>query len=98
MACVAAWAGSAITALFVTISLIVLKASPDQVIRELEQQQPELAARGIDGQTVISASFVLGGLVILWCAVSLVLATSDFSPSRLGPDRPPRLRRRERPS
>lgn len=78
VACIAAWAGSGFTALFIAVSLMVLKASPDQVIRELERQQPELAARGIDGEMVISASFVLGGLVIVWCVVSLVFATLAF--------------------
>ncbi len=78
VACIAAWAGSAVTALFTAVSLVVLKASPDQVIRELEQQQPELAARGIDGETVISASFIIGGLVILWCIGSLIVTTLAF--------------------
>ncbi len=77
-ACVAAWVGSGLTLLTMALSLVVLRASPDQVLAELEKQQPEVLSQEVTGDMVISASFAVGSIVLVWCAFTLIFATLAF--------------------
>ncbi|MGL5824935.1 MAG: hypothetical protein ACRCYU_08975 [Nocardioides sp.] len=77
-ACVAAWVGSALTMVSVALSLVVLANSPDQVLAELERQQPTVLTQDVTGDMVISASFVVGGVLMVWCGLALIFATLAF--------------------
>jgi len=77
-ACLAAWGGSGLALLFTALSLAVLRSNPDAVIAELEKQQPEAFANGVTADLLISTSYVVGGLVIVWSVATLVLTTLVF--------------------
>lgn len=82
IACGTTWVGAGSTLLFVALSLLVLSADPDRVLREMEKQQPESISQDITGDALISASFVLGGIVIIWCLLAVVFATLAYRRSR----------------
>jgi hypothetical protein len=77
-ACVAAWVGSGLTLLAVALSLVVVRTSPDQVLAELEKQRPEVLSQEVTVDMVVSATFVFGSVVIVWCAFTLIFATMAF--------------------
>jgi hypothetical protein len=77
-ACVAAWVGSGLTLVIMALSLVVLRASPDQVLAELEKQQPEVLSQEVTGDMVISASFVVGSIIVVWCVFTLIFTTLAF--------------------
>ncbi len=63
-ACLSAWVGSGLTMLVIAVSLAILSANPDAVLAELEKQQPETLTQELTGDALISASMMVGGIVI----------------------------------
>ena len=82
VACVTSWVGTGFTLLFVALSLAVLSADPERVLVEVEKQQPEAISQGLTGDALISASFVVGGIVIGWCLLAILFATLAYRRSR----------------
>lgn len=82
VACVTTWISSGFTLLFVALSLMVLSADPDRVLAEMEKQQPETISQELTGEALISASFVIGGIAIVWCLLAILFATLAYRRSR----------------
>lgn len=77
-ACIAAWVGSGFVLIATALSLVVVRTSPDQVLAELERQQPEILSQEVTVDMIVSATFVFGSVVIAWCVFSLIFATLAF--------------------
>lgn len=77
-ACIAAWVSTALVLLATALSLVVVRTSPDQVLAELERQQPEILAQEVTVDMIVSATFVFGSVVIVWCVFSLIFTTLAF--------------------
>ncbi|MGL5810090.1 MAG: hypothetical protein ACRCYQ_09105 [Nocardioides sp.] len=78
LACALSWFGSALVLFFTALSVLMIWADPDSLIAELEKQQPEVFAGGVTADLLVRATFVVGCVVIVWCAATLWFATLAF--------------------
>jgi hypothetical protein len=72
------WVCTALAVLVMASSIAVLVADPAFVFDELRRQNPELAEPDVSEQTLANATYVLGGLVILWSLAAALLAVLVF--------------------
>lgn len=56
------------------ISVLVMAVSPDVMMEEVLRQQPDLEEQGVTQATLQAATFGMGGVVIVWAAIAIVLA------------------------
>ncbi len=77
-AAVLTWVGSSVVGLVSALAVMVLAASPDQVMADVMAQQPELADAGLDQDTLVTGVIVLGVLALIWCLVAVVLGVFAF--------------------
>lgn len=77
-ACALTWACAGLTALVTGLSLVLLTASPDRVFEELHRQNPDLAGQGLSDDTLLTATLVAGGVILVWSLAAIVLAALAF--------------------
>ena len=77
-ASVLTWVCTALAVLVMASSIAVLVADPAFVFDELRRQNPELAEQGVSEQALTNATYVLGGVVILWSLAAALLAALVF--------------------
>lgn len=77
LACLVTWAFASLAVLVVASSLIVLATNPDLIFDEV-RKNPDLADQGISDQLLVRATYVTGGLMILWALVAMLLAALTF--------------------
>ncbi|MFC4784445.1 hypothetical protein ACT8ZV_08225 [Nocardioides sp. MAHUQ-72] len=77
-ACVLTWVCAGLTLLAMAASMALLAASPDLVFEELHRQNPDLAAQGLSDDTLRTATFAVGGVVVVWSLAAMVLAGLAF--------------------
>ena len=56
------------------ISVLVMAVSPDVMMEEVLRQQPDLEEQGVTQAMLQAATFGMGGVVIVWAAIAIVLA------------------------
>jgi hypothetical protein len=59
-------------------SIAILIADPTFVFDELRRQNPDLVDQGVSERALINATYVLGGVVILWSLAAALLAALVF--------------------
>ncbi|NYD40311.1 hypothetical protein [Nocardioides panaciterrulae] len=77
-ACGLAWLFAGLTAVLMTASIALLATSPDAVFAELHRQDPQLAEAGLGDDVLRTATFVLGGVLVVWSVVAVVVAVLAF--------------------
>jgi hypothetical protein len=77
-ACVLTWVSTALAVLVMASSITVLAADPAFVFDELNRQNPEFTRQGVSEQALITATYVLGGIVIVWSLAAALLAVLVF--------------------
>jgi hypothetical protein len=73
-ACALTWVFGSLTALLLIASVVVIAARPDLVFDEVHRQNPELAKQGVSDDLLATATYVMAGLVVVWCVSAIVLA------------------------
>lgn len=73
-ACVLTWILCGLTAFGVVVSAITIAVDPDVIFDEVHKQNPDLAARGITDTMLATATYVMAGGIVLWCAGAAVMA------------------------
>jgi hypothetical protein len=81
-ACAVTWVFSALAAVALVSSILVLAASPSLVLDKMHEQNPDLATQGIGDHTILVVGFVTCGVFLAWCVVSAVLAVLAFRRTR----------------
>ena len=77
-ACVLTWLFAGLALVVMVTSIAVLASSPGLVFDELHRQNPDLASQGVSDATLRKATFVIGGIVVAWSLVALVVAGLAF--------------------
>jgi hypothetical protein len=65
---------AALVLLVTSMSVVVMAVSPDAMLEEVLRQQPELADQGVTQGLLQTTTFVMGGIVMAWAVVAIVLA------------------------
>jgi hypothetical protein len=73
-ACGLAWAGSAIVAVIMLLSVAVVLAAPDTLLDEIYRQNPEMRSEGLTVATLRSSVIVVGLLLVVWAVAASVVA------------------------
>jgi hypothetical protein len=81
-ACGLTWLFSALAALALVSSILVLAASPDVVLDKMHEQNPDLATQGVSDHLILVVAYVTCGLFIAWCVLAAVLALLAFRRTR----------------
>lgn len=77
-ACALTWVFAGLTALLMSTSIALLAASPDVVFEELHKQDPRLADAGLTDAALRSATFAVGGVLVVWSLLAVVVAVLAF--------------------
>ncbi len=56
------------------ISLALLISQPEVLLEEVRRQDPELADSGVTDSLLITTSYVSGGIILLWSALTVTMA------------------------
>ena len=73
-ACVVTWVSCALVAVGALASMVLVLATPDELIDQLREQNPQLAEQGIGDGFVIGVVVVTVTGLVLWCLAAAVLA------------------------
>jgi hypothetical protein len=73
-ACALTWVFSGLTALGMLIVAAAVAIRPELMLDEAHRQNPDLAAQGVTNDMLAAATYVLIGMVVLWCLGAVVLA------------------------
>ena len=73
-ACVLTWVLSGTAALMMGLSALVIALAPDLVLEELRRQDPDLTQQGVTDHAVQVATYVTGGVTVVWALGAIVLA------------------------
>jgi hypothetical protein len=73
-ACVLTWIFGTLTALGMIASAVAIALRPELIFDEVHRQNPELAAQDVSDQLLATATYVMAGVVVLWCLSAVVLA------------------------
>ncbi len=77
-ACALTWAFASLAALVMSVSMVAVATSPDLLFEELDRQRPELADQGITHDTIVSLTYAMGAVVVVWSVLAIVLAVLVF--------------------
>ena len=77
-AAVLTWMCTTLAVLVMASSIAILIADPTFVFDELRRQNPDLVDQGVSERALINATYVLGGVVILWSLAAALLAALVF--------------------
>jgi hypothetical protein len=77
-ACVLTWVFCGLTAAGMAIAATAIAVRPEQMFAEMHRQNPELAAQGVSDHLLATATYVMTGLIVLWCLGAAVLAVLVF--------------------
>jgi hypothetical protein len=77
-ACVLTWVSTALAVLVMASSIAVLAADPTFVFEELNRQNRDFTQEGVSEQALITATYILGGVVIVWSLAAALLAALVF--------------------
>jgi hypothetical protein len=72
------WVCTTLAVLVMASSIVLLAVDPSFVFDELHRQNADLAGQGVSEQALQTATFVLGGAVIVWSLAAAVLAALVF--------------------
>lgn len=81
-ACTLTWVFAGLALLVTALSLSVLTTDRQLLLDEVHRQNPDLAAQGLTDTSVVTATYVVGGVFLLWAALSLGLAGFAFAGRR----------------
>jgi hypothetical protein len=73
-ACVLTWVCTAFVTLGLVASAVALAVSPDLMLDQVHQDNPDLAAQGISDDLLIGATYAMIAGLVLWCVSAAVLA------------------------
>lgn len=77
-ACGLTWAFAGLTALLMGSSMALLATSPGLVFDELHRQDPQLAEAGLSDDVLRTATFVVGGVLVVWSLAAIVIAVLAY--------------------
>lgn len=77
-ACALTWIFASLAILVMGASMVAVAMSPDLLFEELDRQRPELADQGVTHDTIVSLTYAMGGLVIVWSILAIILAVLVF--------------------
>ena len=77
-ACILTWACAGLTTAATAISAVAFALEPDVILDEARLQSPELAEQGVTDTMLMATTYVMLGLVVLWCIAVVVLALLTF--------------------
>jgi hypothetical protein len=77
-ACVLTWACTAVVALALGATVLVMLLAPDVLFEELHRQNPELADEGLSDGEIEAATYVSAGLFLPWCLAAAAFAVQAF--------------------
>lgn len=72
-ACVLTWVFSAVAALGMVASAIAIGVDQD-LLDEVYRQNPDLRDQGVTDGVLTAATYVMAGLIVLWCLAAIVVA------------------------
>ncbi|MFC7493112.1 MULTISPECIES: hypothetical protein [unclassified Nocardioides] len=73
-ACVLTWICTAATVVGLVASAVVLAVSPDPLLDQMHRDNPELAEQGISDDLLLTATYLMMAVIVLWCVAAAVLA------------------------
>jgi hypothetical protein len=73
-ACVLTWVFGALTAMAMTASAIAIAVDTHLLLDEVHRQNPDLREQGISDGVLAAATYVMAGLIVLWCLAAIVVA------------------------
>ena len=73
-ACGLTWLFAGLGAIAMVVGLAYLAVSPDSLIADMRDQNPELAEAGLTDRMILAVAFVTGGVLIVWALAAIVLA------------------------
>ncbi|WP_133058995.1 MULTISPECIES: hypothetical protein [unclassified Nocardioides] len=73
-ACVLTWVFGALTAVAMTVSAIAIAVDQDLLLDEVHRQNPDLREQGVTDGLLVAATYVMAGLIVLWCLAAIVVA------------------------
>ena len=73
-ACALTWIFSGMAVLSTVSGLVYLGVRPDPLLEEMHKQNPDLASQGISDNTLLAATFAIGGMFVVWAIGAIVLA------------------------
>jgi hypothetical protein len=72
------WVSTGLAVLLMASSIAVLVADPAFVFEELQRQNPNFDDQGVSDRALKTATFILGGVVIVWSLAAALLAVLVF--------------------
>ena len=78
-AAVLTWVFGGVALLSTGAAVLVLATDAGPVLDELHRQQPDLAARGVSDQVIVTMTYVMSAVVALWSVVAMALAGLAFA-------------------
>jgi hypothetical protein len=78
LACILTWVMTGLVGVLTGLSLLVLTASPDFLLDEVARQNPDLEEQGVTRSVLLGSTYVVGALVVAWCAAAAVFAAFAF--------------------
>jgi hypothetical protein len=72
------WICAGVVGLVAAVAIAVLAADPDQVMQEIQRQQPEVAQAGVTQDALVMGMLILGLLVVVWSVAACVIAAFAF--------------------
>ncbi|WP_181309762.1 hypothetical protein [Nocardioides campestrisoli] len=73
-AAVVTWVSAGIALLFSALGILITVGDPDLVLEEARRQQPELLDQGVTEAMLVSSTYVVGGVAVLWSLAAVVAA------------------------
>jgi hypothetical protein len=78
VACVVTWVCCALAVLLSVLLMAVLAADADGLFAEMHRQNPDLTDQGVSDATLRSATWVTGGVCLVWSVASSAFAVLAF--------------------
>ena len=77
-ACGLTWVFAGLAALLMGSSVVLLATSPGLVFDELHRQDPQLAQAGLTDDVLRTATFVVGGVFVVWSLAAVAVAVLAY--------------------
>ncbi len=73
-ACVLTWLFSALAAIALVVTGVVVAVQPDVLLDDVHRRSPDLADQGVSDSLLLGVTFVMLAALVVWCVAAAVLA------------------------
>ena len=74
VAAIVTWVFAGVVLLSSVVGLAVVASSPDALLDQVAAQNPELARQGVTESTILTSTYLMGGVALVWSALACLCA------------------------